>query len=305
MSEEIVKRILFMPICHLLMTSTVALALLVPTSLSSLADAGHSSHHNSQQQVPETPLAVKLETTTDGPLVPGETVTVTLTLSHVDDNSPMTLDDLREVHTEKIHLLIVDPSLRDYHHEHPIPTGKPGEYQFSFTPNTTHDYRIWIDITPVDGNQQYAIADLEGSASCAAPCVRETVNTSATVAGYTFDLSFDVDSLTTSDGATGSIRVRDEEGRDVTTLEPILGAFAHLVGYEGNYTGIAHIHPLGEEPSSLDEHSGPELKFFMRPKTAGYLKLFAQVKIDGQILFVPFDLDILQNQTMSHGLGHR
>jgi hypothetical protein len=37
------------------------------------------------------------------------------------NGKPVTLNDLQEAHTEKLHLLIVDESLTDYHHEHPAP----------------------------------------------------------------------------------------------------------------------------------------------------------------------------------------
>ena len=64
----------------------------------------------------------------------------------------MTLGDLIEVHTQKIHLLINDASLTDYHHEHPKPTDMPGEYAFAFTPSNPGPYRIWADVVPASTN---------------------------------------------------------------------------------------------------------------------------------------------------------
>ena len=51
--------------------------------------------------------------------------------------------DLAEVHTRKLHLLIVDPTLTDYQHVHPEPTREPGEWSFSFKPNYRATYRVF------------------------------------------------------------------------------------------------------------------------------------------------------------------
>ena len=37
------------------------------------------------------------------------------------DGSPLAADEVALSHTEKIHLLAVDPSLDDYQHLHPVP----------------------------------------------------------------------------------------------------------------------------------------------------------------------------------------
>src|SRR6185295_13358412 len=83
---------------------------------------------------------------------------------------PLLLEDLREVHTKKIHLLIVDPSLVDYHHEHPVPTGIPGEYAFRFTPRTRGPYRAFADVQPLlTGFQEYAKAAIGAVSADPAP----------------------------------------------------------------------------------------------------------------------------------------
>ncbi len=68
-----------------------------------------------------TQHAVRATITTDAPLQPGKPVHGVLHLRR-GENEPVTLPELIETHTRKIHLLIVDGSLTDYHHEHPQPT---------------------------------------------------------------------------------------------------------------------------------------------------------------------------------------
>ncbi|MEO5722015.1 MAG: hypothetical protein ABIR71_11155 [Chthoniobacterales bacterium] len=52
------------------------------------------------------------------------------------DGQPVTLEGLIVAHTQKIHLLIVDETLTDYHHEHPTPTNKPGDTVSTSTRNS-------------------------------------------------------------------------------------------------------------------------------------------------------------------------
>ena len=64
---------------------------------------------------------------TDGPLVVGRKAKAFLTLTHLD-RKPVFSTDLIEMHTRKVHLLLIDSGLTDYHHEHPVPTLNPGEF---------------------------------------------------------------------------------------------------------------------------------------------------------------------------------
>src|ERR1019366_2180045 len=99
-------------------------------------------------------------TATCPPLVVGQPADVTINLTK-PDGGPVLLSDLIEMHTKKIHLLINDRGLGDYHHIHPVPTQTPGEYQFAFTPARPGPYRIWAEVVPaVSSIQKYDIADL-------------------------------------------------------------------------------------------------------------------------------------------------
>ena len=56
-----------------------------------------------------------------------------------------------------------------------------------------------------------------------------------------------------------------------TFLKPVMGAFAHLVAFEPNTAGFAHLHPLEYEPpkSKEDSRIGP-LSLVLNPQ---HLKL--------------------------------
>ena len=126
------------------------------------------------------------------PLEVGRKADLRLRLVFNEDGRPVQLSDLEEAHTRKIHLLIIEASETDYHHEHPEPAGQ-GEYSFSFTPARPGIYRVWVDLKPVlTHSQQYSVTDI---ATAAAPLADspgdEPENRHAEIDGYKFDLAFD------------------------------------------------------------------------------------------------------------------
>jgi len=71
-------------------------------------------------------------------------------------------------------------------------------------------------------------------------------------------------------------------------LEPVMGAYAHIVGFYEDRQTVLHIHPEGEEPKSADERGGPTFGFrFYAPKP-GFIRLYVQVQVDGKQVFAPF-----------------
>ena len=56
----------------------------------------------------------------------GKSVTVMAKLSDANSHYVLKDEDLVTVHTQKFHLLVVDPALTDYQHIHPQPTNTPG-----------------------------------------------------------------------------------------------------------------------------------------------------------------------------------
>lgn len=213
-------------------------------------------------------------------------------LTKITDDQPITLNDLKEAHTQKVHLLIVDDSLTDYHHIHPEATKEPGVYQFEWAPKAKGNYKLWADLVPVDTNeQQYVAFDLIKDNKAKAIVDKKT-SMQSTIDGYTFKLSFDKDKLVTGNAAMGKITVTDAKGEPVKTLEPIMAAYAHIVGFSEGLKSVIHVHPMGNEPEKDTDRGGPELDFHLEPSSPGFVKLFAQVKLNGKELFVPFGLNI-------------
>lgn len=252
------------------------------------APPGQTSHDH-MKMAPATTSAnsLSLEVPRDVVLEKGKPITLKVRLSGTKDNDPVSFDQLKEVHTQRFHALIIDQSLSDYHHVHPIETEKKGEYSLTFTPQQSGDYRIWADVTPAaTGKQEYVIADLKGRGQPDAAIKSLTDET--TVNGLAFKLAFDAP-LQAGQAAMGRLTVT-KNGKSFNQLEPVMGAFAHIVGFNEDSKTVAHIHPMGEEPTLNNQRGGPNLEFHMEPSKPGFTKLFAQVRVGGKDIFAPFGL---------------
>ena len=238
---------------------------------------------------------VVLTATANAPCEAGRKVDVKLRLAR-KDKSPVQVSDLMEMHTEPIHLLIEDPSLSDYHHEHPVTTGTPGEYAFSFTPKRTAPYRIWADIVPAaTGIQELPYVDLPSSGKAGSP--QDTANrSSASVEGYQFELTFAGGNhlpIQAGKARAMNITVTDASGQPVKTLEPVMNAFAHLVGFYGDFQTVVHLHPGGGDVLNPALRGGPSLGFQFFPPKPGFIRLYCQVSIGGKMLFAPFNVNVV------------
>lgn len=215
--------------------------------------------------------------------------TVFIKLTDRKTKQPIRLQDLAEVHTQRIHMLVIDDSLKDYSHVHPKEASEPGVYYFFWQPlKQKAIYRIWADLVPLNTQQQeYVIADLYKSKHSRTEIIPE-LSMEALVDGYQFKLSFEQAKLIKGKALRGKITVNDLAGSPVNYLEPVMGAYAHIVGFADDFNTVIHIHPMGKEPQNSSDRGGPVLDFHIEPQKAGFIKLFAQVKIKDKELFVPF-----------------
>ncbi|KTD59739.1 hypothetical protein Lsai_0383 [Legionella sainthelensi] len=214
---------------------------------------------------------------------------VTLRFQVLKNNKVLTFDELKEVHTKKIHVLIIDPSLSDYHHIHPVIDNKKQDFVFSFTPKKTSSYQMWVDITPLQTNkQEFLVTDL-GSFS-PHPLIKEKVVLNTAMAPYEFTLKLNSEPKAGRE-VMATITVT-KNGKPYKKLEPVMGAFAHVVGFSGDHSSILHIHPMGKEPTTEFDRGGAELMFHIGLKKTGFVKLFAQFRINNQDVYVPFAIRV-------------
>ncbi|MDI1226732.1 MAG: hypothetical protein PSY14_03490 [bacterium] len=247
------------------------------------APAGHEQHTDASSP---SKMSGVLTIASPEKIVPGKDNILTVSLTD-KSGAPLTLDKLKEVHTRKVHLLVADETLEDYHHIHPVEGKSAGTYTASFVPRKATSYKVWADITPIGGEQQFVSSVIKGEAPCASLCIEKSVSLKSSSGGMTAQLSFDGE-ISAGAAVMGTLSVQDESGKSIADLQPVMGAFAHIVGFYEDFDTIAHIHPMGEEPTSEEQRGGPMLKFHIEPKKKGFLKLYAQIRRDGKEVFFPF-----------------
>lgn len=211
-------------------------------------------------------------------------------LSNTKTSKAMTLDDLKTVHTKQLHLLVVDQSLSDYQHIHPVATKAKGIYEFQFTQNKPGHYNAYADITPTSTGKQEFVPFTIGNDEEVPENIDRKVSNLVTVGNLSFKLDFDNPPMA-GKASLGSI-VISKNGKLFTQLEPVMGAYAHIVAFSEDNKTVLHVHPMGDEPSSEKSRGGPELSFHFEPKKSGFARLFVQIKVDGQDVYAPFGINV-------------
>lgn len=217
-------------------------------------------------------------------------VNFTLTLKTAS-GKPIAPEDLLVAHTRKLHLLIVDPTLNDYQHVHPAPGRRAGEWVFTLTPARSGQYRVFADFTPAATQRGlYASADFMVPGTVAT--VTREPNPTAQLAGFNFEL---VTPASFRAGRPAELKFRIESPGRVKTpvpLQPVMGAFAHLVTFDESRRGFAHLHPQETDLTRPLDPLRPELNFKITIPAPGRYVVWAQVNLGGDDVFASFWVDV-------------
>ena len=217
------------------------------------------------------------------PLKIGSLNTINFTL--VDkNNNQIIADDLQMTHTKKIHLMIIDPTLTDYQHIHPIlvKSSNGEHFTFDFTPKSS-GYIMWADITPNNIGHEYIKTIIGNPNKNLKP--DEKINNVAKVGSYKINLVFEGD--VKKDVMTMLIAIITKNGKPVKNLQPIMGTSAHIAVFANNGQTLIHTHP--EENTNAKKGI---ISFHLDPKASGYAKMFVQFKVNGVEYFAPFGFKI-------------
>ena len=149
----------------------------------------------------------------------------------------------------------------------------------------------FADFTPVATQRGlYASADFTVPGTVAK--VSREPNTTAQLAGFNFEL---VTPPVFQAGKVADLKFRIEsQGREKipVPLQPVMGAFAHLVAFDEARSGFAHLHPAEIDLSKPPDALRPELNFKVTIPAPGRYVIWAQVNLDGSEAFVPFWVDV-------------
>jgi hypothetical protein len=235
---------------------------------------------------------VTLAVATDAPPQAGSDVHARLVLTTFS-GKPIAPEDLLVVQTKRIHLLIVDPSLDDYQHVHPVPGRRPGEWEFSFRPRFGGAYRIFADFTPVATNRGLYSETEMAVAGAPNPVAAGTqaLSWTADLDGCHFALT--PAALPIRAGVPADLRlVITRIGGGPVPLEPVMDAFAHLVAFDTQRSGFAHIHPREADVTKRPDPTHPAFTFRVMIPAPGRYVIWSQVNLAGKETFAPFWFEV-------------
>ena len=215
---------------------------------------------------------------------------------HLETSGGMSIaaHELAVTHTEKMHIMLIDPSLQDYHHVHPKSGGLDGIYRFSFTPNKAGNYRVFTEIVPLRSRRQaIALSEFEVTGKPNDAKFKRSIQ--SLVNGVHFELVGAPEVLKTGRDYSLDLNVRNEDGSSII-LETVMGSKGHMVAFDAEAKGFAHMHPVDDVITSRTAGLGgvgredSELTFLFNVPNPGWYRLFAQIQVKGEALFGHFDL---------------
>jgi len=214
----------------------------------------------------------------------GEEVTVTMEIA-TKGGRAIKPTELAVTHTELMHVLVIDETREDYHHIHPEPIGHTGTWQFSFTPRRAANYRIFAEVVP-SRTQQIVIA--AGTLNVAGEETGHDKAPAGLPEGWRASLEVSPTAPVVNTEAHLRLSLaREDGGRAI--LEPVMAAYAHLVAFDPELRGFAHLHP---KYTGNEKGDAPELDFVLNTHIPGNYRIWAQVKVDGTERFIPFDIGV-------------
>jgi hypothetical protein len=191
------------------------------------------------------------------------------------DGRPVTAYD--RSHEKELHLVVVRTDGTGFRHVHPTHDGN-GTWSMPWRWDRAGSYRLYADFVPTATGQELTLTHTIEVAGPVAPMPARTATDTATVGGFTVEVEGDVTAGTDSDLTFTVTR----DGTPVTTLEPYLGAYGHLVALRDGDLAYLHVHPLGE-PGDGETPPGPRIEFAVEAPTPGRYLLYLDFQVGGAV----------------------
>lgn len=201
--------------------------------------------------------------------------------------------DYATVHDKQLHLIIVRSDGQHFAHVHPVLDQATGIWSMPWMWKAAGTYRVFADFQPAQvGSTKLTLTRTVDVAGELAPSPPLITRSSDEIAGYTVEL----DGPLTS-GVSKPVTAKiTRSGEPVTTLQPYLGAYGHLVALREGDLAYLHVHPEGAEPVG-DRTGGPAVSFAATAPTAGRYLLYLDFRVDDTVHTATFVVDAAPGET--------
>ncbi|RXZ44334.1 hypothetical protein [Agromyces binzhouensis] len=218
----------------------------------------------------------------------------------VTDASGVAVTDVEISHDRPLHLIVVRTDGAHFRHVHPALHGD-GSWRIPFTFDAAGAYRVFADITPTALGETITLTSTVEVAGEFVPEPRTTDAITSNVDG----LQVELDGTLVAGGVGELVFTVTRGGAPVTSLEPYLGAYGHLVALRQGDLAYLHVHPLGV-PGDGVTVPGPEIAFMASAPTPGRYLLYLDLMEGGVVRSVPFVVTAIAatgDELAHHGAG--
>ena len=198
------------------------------------------------------------------------------------DGAPET--SYQQTHTMDLHLVVVRRDLSTFQHVHPT-RAADGTWSVPLDLDAGV-YRVLADFRPTGADHPLVLG-----ADLLVPGEREPVDPpapraiSTTTDGYTVALH----GTPVAGRESDLVLSVSKGGRAVTTLQPYLGAYGHLVALRTADLAYLNIHPAG---AADDDTGGPDIAFATTFPTAGTYRLFLDFRAGDVVRTAAFTVEV-------------
>ena len=191
-------------------------------------------------------------------------------------------------HEKDLHLIVVRSDGAWFRHVHPVLDASTGTWSIPWEWQAAGSYRVFADFAASGADPVTLTRTVEVGGSFAPVVPATTAQT--TVDGFDARITGD---LVPGESSALTVAI-SRDGAPVTTLQPYLGAYGHLVALREGDLAYLHVHPEGAAPrpgAEPVEASGPAVRFAAHVPTGGRYLLYFDFQVDGAVHTAAFVLD--------------
>jgi hypothetical protein len=265
--------------------------------------ADHAQHQNTDKNAPAGENYTLEFGSAPKTVVTGENVKLVLTARNFQGE---TIGDFEIVHEKPMHLIVVSDDLNEFYHLHPEPQpDRTLAVGFAFPHGG--QYRLYADFKPKGGERSVRSFPLQVSGGIVAPKPAEPDAKFEKTVGNINVRMDGASALETNRETTLNFDVRDAgTGEFATGMEKYLGESAHFVIISKDLKDFVHAHPVSTENLKNPNSNAPEnarmenippnskVSAHVSFPNAGIYKIFVEFKRAGQVIVVPFVVEVKQ-----------